>query len=69
MATDDDIRAIKDRMREWAGLLVERKAFPLLLVYVGQDNELRFLTTAPPGTIAIADALERAAASIRIESN
>jgi hypothetical protein len=69
MPTDDDVRAIKDRMREWAGLLVERKAFPLLLVYVGPDNELRFLTTAGPGTIQVADALERAAASIRIESN
>jgi hypothetical protein len=69
MPTDEDVRAIKDRMREWAGLLVERKAFPLLLVYVGPDGELRFLTTAPPGTVQVAEALERAAAAIRIESN
>ena len=69
MAIDEDVRAIKDRMREWAQLLVERKAFPLLLVYVGPDSELRFLTAAPPGTIAIAEVLERAAAAIRIESN
>jgi hypothetical protein len=69
MPNDEDVRAIKDRMREWAGLLVERKAFPLLLVYVDPTGESRFLTTAPPGTIQIAEALERAAASIRIESN
>ena len=41
MPTDEDVRAIKDRMREWAGLLVERKGFPLLLVYVGPDGELQ----------------------------
>jgi hypothetical protein len=65
MATNDDVKAIENRMAEWTRILVERKAFPLLLVYVGQDSELRFLTTAPPGTVQIAEALEGAAAKIR----
>ncbi len=69
MVTPDDVASIKARMAEWTGLLVERGAFPLLLVYVGKDNELRFFTTAPPGTVAIAEALELAAKRIRAESN
>ena len=62
----DDAPVVLNRMIEWAGMLIERNAFPLLLVYVGPDNEPRFLTTAPPGCIPVADALERAAASIRL---
>jgi hypothetical protein len=69
MPTDDDVKAVKDRMAEWTQLLVERGAFPLLLVYVGPDNELRFFTTAAPGTIQVADALALAAERIRAASN
>jgi hypothetical protein len=65
MATNDDVEAIENRMAEWARILVERGGFPLMLVYVTPDSELRFLTTAGPGTIPIAEALEGAAARIR----